>query len=67
MAEPARAEPLVTLSGVGLSLGGRVILDGVDLVAGMPVQVTIKTGERSLFDYLSRPLVTSFNRAFHEP
>ncbi|MCB2102354.1 MAG: zinc ABC transporter ATP-binding protein ZnuC [Rhodobacterales bacterium] len=31
MAEPARAEPLVTLSGVGLSLGGRVILDGVDL------------------------------------
>ncbi|MCB9946194.1 MAG: HlyD family type I secretion periplasmic adaptor subunit [Rhodospirillaceae bacterium] len=42
-------------------------LDGVDLVAGMPVQVMIKTGERSMFDYLSRPLVNSFNRAFHEP
>lgn len=42
-------------------------LDKVELRAGMPVQVMIKTGERSLFAYLTQPLLSSFNRAFREP
>jgi len=42
-------------------------LGDVRLVAGMPVQVMIKTGERSLFAYLTQPLLNSFNRAFREP
>lgn len=42
-------------------------LGGVELLAGMPVQVMIKTGDRSLFAYLTQPLLLSFNRAFREP
>jgi len=33
---------------------------------GMPVDVFINTGERTFFDYLVRPLLDSFNRAFTE-
>lgn len=33
---------------------------------GMPVEIFIKTGERTFFDYLVRPLSDSFNRAFTE-
>ncbi|KXF76512.1 hemolysin D [Paramesorhizobium deserti] len=33
---------------------------------GMPVEVFISTGERTFFDYLVRPLLDSFNRAFTE-
>lgn len=33
---------------------------------GMPVETYIKTGERTFFDYLTRPVVDSFSRAFRE-
>ena len=33
---------------------------------GMPVETYIKTGERTFFDYLTRPIVDSFSRAFRE-
>lgn len=33
---------------------------------GMPVETFIKTGERTFFDYLTRPIVDSFGRAFRE-
>ncbi|KGD96579.1 MULTISPECIES: HlyD family type I secretion periplasmic adaptor subunit [Rhizobium/Agrobacterium group] len=33
---------------------------------GMPVETYIKTSERTFFEYLTRPIVDSFNRAFRE-
>ncbi|MGB7287865.1 MAG: HlyD family type I secretion periplasmic adaptor subunit [Salaquimonas sp.] len=33
---------------------------------GMPVDAFIGTGERTFFEYLSRPITDSFNRAFRE-
>lgn len=33
---------------------------------GMPVEVYIRTGERTFFDYLLKPITDSFNRAFRE-
>lgn len=41
-------------------LGNRI------LVPGMPVEVFIKTGERSPMSYLIKPLAEYFNRAFRE-
>jgi len=33
---------------------------------GMPVETYIKTSERTFFEYLTRPIVDSFNRAFRQ-
>lgn len=33
---------------------------------GMPAEVFIKTGERTFFEYMMRPVMDSFNRAFRE-
>ena len=33
---------------------------------GMPADVFIKTGERTFFDYIMRPVFDSFSRAFRE-
>jgi HlyD family secretion protein len=41
-------------------LGGRA------LVPGMPVEVFVRTGDRSPMSYLLQPLATYFNRAFRE-
>ncbi|MCB2114852.1 MAG: HlyD family type I secretion periplasmic adaptor subunit, partial [Rhodobacteraceae bacterium] len=41
-------------------LGGRAILPG------MPVEVFIRTGERTPLAYLVKPLAEYFNRAFRE-
>ncbi|HSC15289.1 MAG TPA: HlyD family type I secretion periplasmic adaptor subunit, partial [Gammaproteobacteria bacterium] len=41
-------------------------LDGERLYPGMQAEVMIVTGARTTLDYLSRPLVDSFNRAFRE-
>jgi epimerase transport system membrane fusion protein len=38
----------------------------LQLISGMPVEVVIKTGERTLFDYLSKPLRDMVVRAFNE-
>lgn len=38
----------------------------VRLVSGMPAEVFIQTGERSLLQYFSQPLIDSFRRAFRE-
>src|SRR5262245_15425431 len=59
----------------GVSFVVRVRLDQKDLAAkvegfqptpGMPADLFIETGERTFFDYLMRPLVDSFLRAFRE-
>lgn len=36
------------------------------IYAGMPVDTFIKTGERTFFQYLIRPITDSFNKAFRE-
>lgn len=36
------------------------------LIAGMPVEVFINSGEQTLFTYLTKPLATAFNRAMRE-
>ncbi|MGD0960711.1 MAG: HlyD family type I secretion periplasmic adaptor subunit [Methylomonas sp.] len=41
-------------------------LTNLKLVPGMPVEVMIKTGERTLFQYLTQPLSNAFARAFTE-
>lgn len=41
-------------------------LDGVILTPGMPVEVMILVGERTLWQYLTQPLRDSFVRAFRE-
>ncbi len=41
-------------------------LEGQDLVAGMPVEVFIQTGERTPFNYLLTPITDYFNRAVRE-
>ena len=44
--------------------GARV--GGVELMPGMPVQVSIVTGARTFLDYLTAPVIQSFGRAFRE-
>jgi HlyD family secretion protein len=41
-------------------------LKDVHLISGMPAEVFINLGERSLFQYFMQPLVDSFRRAFRE-
>lgn len=41
-------------------------LDGVRLVSGMPAEVYIQLGSRSLVQYFVQPLLDSFRRAFRE-
>jgi HlyD family secretion protein len=33
---------------------------------GMPADIYIKTGERTFFEYMLRPVLDSFSRAFRE-
>ena len=41
-------------------------LPGVEIMPGMPVEVQIKTGEFTVANYVLRPVLDSFNRAFRE-
>ncbi|MCG7394902.1 HlyD family type I secretion periplasmic adaptor subunit [Microvirga sp. ACRRW] len=41
-------------------------LPGVEVMAGMPVEVLIKTGKFTVAGYMMRPVTNSFNRAFRE-
>lgn len=41
-------------------------IPGVKLYPGMPIEAVILTGERTLLDYLLRPLLDSFGHAFRE-
>lgn len=41
-------------------------LKDVELVAGMPVETYITTGDRSPFSYFTKPLADFFNKAFRE-
>lgn len=41
-------------------------LGPVELIPGMPVEAFLQTGERSVLDYLTRPLTDQLDRAFRE-
>lgn len=41
-------------------------LAGLELLPGMPAEVLINTGERTLFEYLTQPVSNAFARAFIE-
>ena len=41
-------------------------LPGVEMMPGMPAEVFIKTGEFTVANYMLRPVLDSFNRAFRE-
>ncbi|MBO0614338.1 hypothetical protein J1836_15655 [Thiothrix fructosivorans] len=38
----------------------------LELVQGMPAEVSIKTGERTFLQYLLQPITNMFNHAFNE-
>lgn len=38
----------------------------LELIPGMPAEVLIETGERTLFEYLAKPITDSFTRSFLE-
>ena len=40
---------------------------GINLMPGMPIEVSIEVGQRTLWRYLTEPLSDSFRRAFSEP
>ncbi len=41
-------------------------MSNLELIPGMPVDVLIKTGERTVFQYLTKPIHNAFARAFIE-
>jgi HlyD family secretion protein len=43
-----------------------VAVGAVALAPGMPADVMIKSGDRTLLRYVAQPLVDSFHRAFRE-
>ena len=53
---------------VGLSVPpeGLALLGNVDLIPGMPIEAFLETGERSVFSYLTKPLMDQLSRAFRE-
>ena len=54
------------LARVQVTPAGMVHLASLKLLPGMPAEVLIKTGERTLLDYLLRPLLDAFARSFKE-
>ena len=55
------------LAKVDVDPGDLAHLKDVRLTAGMPAEVMILTGERTVLDYLLRPLLNSFIKSFREP
>lgn len=51
---------------IALNEGELGKLEGLELVAGMPVEVYIQTGERTPFEYLLKPITDYFERAWNE-
>lgn len=63
---PAMPGATYYLARVALTHKGMNALGERDLQAGMPVQVVIKTGERSLLTYILHPLVKRLNASLKE-
>ena len=56
----------VYLARVRLDEGEIAKIPGFRAMAGMPVEVFIRTGDRTFFEYLTKPITDSFARAFRE-
>jgi epimerase transport system membrane fusion protein len=54
------------LARVKVSSEGRRALNGLTLIPGMPAEVFIKTGSRTLFQYMTQPISNAFARAMIE-
>ncbi len=54
------------LGRVEMSASSRLQLKGLDLLPGMPVEIFVSTGARTVLSYLAKPLTDQFNRAFRE-
>ena len=73
MMEQPRAGDPATAGGVpyysirlALTEDGRAKLGALRLVAGMPAEVHVTTGERTAFTYFTKPLTDQFARSFRE-
>jgi HlyD family secretion protein len=44
----------------------KVKKEGLELRSGMPAEVYVETGERSLMSYITKPLRDQFVRAFRD-
>lgn len=54
------------LARVSVTASGLAILGGRQMQPGMPVQVVVKTGARTLLDYLTAPLTRRINASMRE-
>ncbi len=44
----------------------RIKLNGINLTSGMPAEVLIQTGERTVLDYLLKPMTDALARGMNE-
>ncbi|MCF4164735.1 HlyD family type I secretion periplasmic adaptor subunit [Zavarzinia compransoris] len=58
--------PAYYLARVSVSSEEMTRLGGLEIVPGMPVEVIVNTGERTVLDYFVRPLVDMFARSLKE-
>lgn len=58
--------PSYYLARIQVSAAGMEALRGLPLLPGMPVEVQIKTGERTFFQYLARPLADRLAKSLRE-
>lgn len=52
---------------VNLPEGERRHLDGLTLISGMPVEIFLQTGSRTMLSYLLKPITDQLHRMFNEP
>jgi len=65
LTDPATNAPYY-LGRVQVTPEGKAALKGLTLLPGMPAEVMIKLGERTLFEYLVRPLTDRIHGAFRD-
>lgn len=52
---------------IDLPAGERHHLNDLTLVSGMPVEIFLQTGSRTMLSYLFKPITDQFHRMFNEP
>ncbi len=52
---------------VDLPEGERRRLNGMTLISGMPVEIFLQTGRRTMLNYLLKPITDQLHRMFNEP
>lgn len=64
--DPNAANAGFYLAQVETTVGGLQKISDLQLQPGMPVEVIVKTGERTFFSLMAKPLTDRFARAFNE-